>query len=315
MNPVPGAADDQAQAAEVDALIREMDGLLTVEAAAVKLVSHGAAAIEPLRRYLLDGRPSAVFQPRRWAVRALSGLGARDVLLEYVRRANDPIDPETRLGEDVVVGEAALLLSNFEGPEIADALLEVARRRAIPDLLKALVRICPARVLPILARALGDDFARPTAEELLGQQGSAARADLVEAATLVEPTRQEESETSRRRRSSALRLLGPIGLDADGWARLQSGLRDRDPEIRIRTAALGVAFGPPAAVQASGRVLLAAISASPWYLHEDIVDALTRFFRARPLDLERELLQEPEHAATPRGRVLRRVRERLHTAG
>jgi len=55
---------------EIYQLIRELDSLNTGKQAAARLVECGPLAIEPLRRFLLEGIPRKIFQPRLWAVEA-----------------------------------------------------------------------------------------------------------------------------------------------------------------------------------------------------------------------------------------------------
>jgi HEAT repeat protein len=297
----------------IRALMRDLDGLLTAEAAATRLVLCGAEAVAPLRHYLLDGRPSQVFQPRRWAVRALAGLGAREALLEFIRCRSEVADPQARLGEEVVLGEAALHLATAADPEVADALLDLADRHAIPAVLEALARLGDRRALPLFVRALEDDFVRPTAERVIAQFGPEARAALIEAAISITPERADESDTSRRRRRSALDLLKAAKIEADAWRRLRRGLEDPDCEIRVKTAALVPARGSRREALAAADVLLASIRGAPWFLEDEIEDALVRIFVSRLPDFERRLGERAAETG-PAARVLRHVRARLKPA-
>jgi hypothetical protein len=69
-------------------------------------------------------------------------------------------------------------------------------------------------VPPALIEALAEDFSRDAAEGAISKLGIEARAALVRASTLRLPWEDYESETSLRRRRSALRLLADIhGID------------------------------------------------------------------------------------------------------
>lgn len=69
------------------------------------LIALGEKAIGPLRRFLLEGRPSTVYQPRRWAVQALGGLGDSNV--ELPKRRSKLRQPLFRDAPEQSVGELA----------------------------------------------------------------------------------------------------------------------------------------------------------------------------------------------------------------
>jgi len=48
-----------------------------------RLIKCGPAAIGPLRKFLMEGKPSKIFQPRLWAIRALAGLRAKNIFYLY----------------------------------------------------------------------------------------------------------------------------------------------------------------------------------------------------------------------------------------
>ena len=84
--------------------------------AAAALVGCGARAIPPLRSFLLRGAPQSLYQPRQLAVETLAELGAKDVLIEYLRAPAMIDDAVVRHGEDAVRSTAARELG-----EMADA--------------------------------------------------------------------------------------------------------------------------------------------------------------------------------------------------
>jgi hypothetical protein len=81
--------------AKVQRLISELETLTTGEATVASLIAMGPVAIEPLRLYLLEGKPSSVFQPRLWAVKALAGLQAREALVAYLLQKRKLLIPRS----------------------------------------------------------------------------------------------------------------------------------------------------------------------------------------------------------------------------
>ncbi|MCC6362257.1 MAG: hypothetical protein IT165_01965 [Bryobacterales bacterium] len=86
-------------------LVDGLNSLLDGESAVSALIACGPAAIDPLRRFLLEGQPSGVYQPRRWAVDALAGLGAKDILLEAITKAGFAPGREVALALDPAASE------------------------------------------------------------------------------------------------------------------------------------------------------------------------------------------------------------------
>jgi HEAT repeat protein len=123
---------------EIRRAIEELNSLLDGERAVSKLIALGEAAKPALREFLLKGKPRGIYQPRRWAVEALAGLGAKDALLEYLRMSKRIADPVVRMGEEAVENEAARQLGAWRTGEVFEALLDVARERRRAGVLEAL---------------------------------------------------------------------------------------------------------------------------------------------------------------------------------
>ena len=108
---------------EIGRLVERLNSLREGAQAAADLVVCGQRTVEPLRKFLLEGKPSGIFQPRQRAVESLAELGAKDVLIEYLT-SDEPIpDPVDRYGEEAVINRLGF---NNDGSEAVAASL--ARR-------------------------------------------------------------------------------------------------------------------------------------------------------------------------------------------
>jgi hypothetical protein len=113
----PSGLESQTEEAEIERLVQDLNALEEGERTAGTLMAYGRSAIPALRRFLLEGRPSVVYQPRRWAVEALAGIGARDVLIEYLKHKRLLADPAVRFGEEPVENAAARALARWKDDE------------------------------------------------------------------------------------------------------------------------------------------------------------------------------------------------------
>ena len=216
-------------------LMGQLDSLLEGAQASAHLVACGQAAIEPLRTYLLEGQVRSVPESRIWAVRALGGLAADEVLLEYLRRPTPTSDAVLRFAEETVRNVAAQALANSYIEGVEEVLFELARAERLPSALGAIVVRNAVRAMPILIRALEDDFARDAAMEALHRSGELAREPLV--CSALDPG--NGCEASLRRRRASLELLGEVEIDRAAWNRLQPLLDERDPALVCATAEIG----------------------------------------------------------------------------
>ena len=94
---------------EIERRMRELNTVTGCDQAAVKLVCCGPRAIPVLTPFPIEGRPGAVHQTRQTAVEALGGLGAKDVLLQYLLLERRIEDSATRFAEQSVKNAAAAL--------------------------------------------------------------------------------------------------------------------------------------------------------------------------------------------------------------
>lgn len=128
----PGAPDPEAVR-----LVKGLNDLMHGESAVAVLVLLGSKAIPPLRQFLLEGRPSTVYHPRRWAVSALGELGAADVLVEYLKSRRPISDPQVRFGEDAVRDAAIRELAAQANENVVRFLLDFSKSEMLPSLAEA----------------------------------------------------------------------------------------------------------------------------------------------------------------------------------
>lgn len=281
----------------INDLIRELDSLDTGKKAAEKLVRYGPAAIEPLRRFLLEGVPRKLFQPRLWAVEALFRLGAKDALIEYLFQEKEIADPQDRFGEEAVESAAARFLSAWREEGVYLSLRKISERKMLVGLIESLAAFGRPEPIPFFERALEDDFYRPAAEEAFVKLGPLARSALVQAAVSPHPGLVMETPSSLVRRRCAVRLLAKLGLPAEYWPILRELLNDPDSELFIGVSRLGVQIGSKDDGARIARRILDLLSSVPWDLREDVEGILVRLGEEAAFDLDEEIarrMKQPE---------------------
>lgn len=262
-------------------LMRQLDTLVDGESASAKLAASGPRAIGPLANFLLHGRARSVPQPRCWAVRALAGLGAKDVLIEYLEQ--EPAgDPVVRLHEEAVQREAALALTSWPTDDVFVVLMGVAQRQAIPGVIEAIGRFNRREAVPMLLKALEDDCCRPWAEAAL-EAHVARDHDLVVQSAFDRRTdvAQQEERPSLRRRRAVLRLLRSQAEPSDVVHGLAPLIDSADLEIAVDACAIALAGGTTEERARAGRRLTAIEPNAAWDLYAD-VKALLRRLDAPP---------------------------------
>ncbi len=267
---------------EIDRYVKELNS--KAQEAVTKLISCGRPAIQPLRAFLLHGEPSVVYQPRQRAVEALAALGAKDVLLEYLRQKKDIADPAVRMGEEAVESSAARELIRWPGEEVYQVLLGIAQERCLPGALEALGQFKRPEAVPHLVKALEDDVCRRFAEDALREIGPPVHPDLIRAAVTASPSQPAEKPSSLIRRRSAVRLLAEIGVSAPQWRLLRRLLKENDPEILIGTFRIAASAAGAKDRASVSRRLIGALQGADWYMEAEIENALVDLFDAiKPL--------------------------------
>jgi len=260
-----GCSDD-----EIERLFERLNSLKEGAQAATELVNCGQRAVEPLRRFLLDGQLSGIFQPRQRAVEALAELGAKDVLIEYLTTEKHISDPVARYGEEAVEGTAARLLAEWRDEGVYQILLRLLRQRALPGLIDAVAGFRRPEAIPEFITALGDSIGRSFAEEALARLGEAAQRALVETARTPLPSVDHETPTSLCRRRSSLRLLAELALSAEDLRLLSRLADDRDTEIAARASRIVLAARDGNEQRRAAGRLITMLPDAPWFLQIEI---------------------------------------------
>ncbi len=304
------------QLSEIGRLMEQLDSLKTGEEAGIRLIEYGSAAIEPLRRFLLEGKPRKIFQPRYWAVEALARLGAKEVLLEYLFQEGEIQDPEDRFGEEAVQSAAARSLAAWPDEAMLQSLLRLSEKRLLRGLIATLAEYRRAEAIPCFERALEDDFYRSAAEEAFRKLGQAAREALARSARTPLPNPSSETPSSLERRRSALRLLNEIGIENEHWQSLRGLIHEQDDELVVGASRLGIHCAPREDRQTIARRLMELLSSAPWHLQEDIEGLLVALKEESARAIEAEIAQrmgQPEsvRAGDERLRALVGVKHRL----
>jgi hypothetical protein len=276
---------------EIEKLVTSLESLQEGELGVSMLVACGQKAVPPLRRYLLEGRPRVVYQPRQRAVRALAELRAKDVLLDYLAVPKETLAPEIRYAEEAVESTAARLLSQWHTEDVFQKLLNLASRRTVVGAIETLGEFRRIDALPVFIRLLGDDVGRTFAADAIRKLGSDATADLIEAAITPDPNRPEESPSSLVRRRQALRLLWDLGSHGGEHqlSKLKALLYDPDPEIAAWAAQMFLRAGDAEEQTYAATVLLNVYGLTNWSIQAEIQQTLqSRLEIVRPIAQRRE---------------------------
>lgn len=301
--------------ADIEELMQQLATVSECDQAAAKLAFCGKRAIPALRRFLFEGKPSVVYQPRRAAVEALGALGAKDILLRYLTWRREIEDPATRFGEESVKNAAARELARFRTRDVLDALLHFALPHARQGIVDALAQFDCAEAIPYFLRSLEDDLCAAPATEALRRLGRSAELALVTSALTRLPSCEEERPSSLRRRARALGLIAELGPSPAGWPLLKGLLDEDDPPIVTAAAKLAVLLGDRNDRLAAARRLVAVLSRADWYLREEIQNLLLELYPEARSFVEQECakrreLPEPEQVMDSTFRTLEGVRRK-----
>lgn len=270
-------------------LVRDLESLRGGESAAAALVGCGPRAIEPLREFLLQGKPRGIFQPRQLAVETLAQLGAQEVLIEYLKQACTITDPVVRFGEAAVESTAARALSRWLTDEVYHTLKNLARARLLPGLVEALGEFHRVEMIPYFLWALGDDECREAAEQALRQLGEAARPALLQAVNKPNPSAEGEIPSSRIRRRKVLRILADGDISAGEWQSLRILLDEPDAEMAITCARIALEYGLEIDQQRAVRILIESFPYVDWYLKTETRSCLAEHFKVAREQIEQEI--------------------------
>lgn len=301
---------------QIEQAIAALKTLRNDDFAVACLIACGDQAISALRAVLFQREPSGLYQPRRRVVEVLASLGAHDVLIEFLKVQRNIADLVERVGEDVVISATALALAraptNTRDERLFELLLRLANRPCLTGVIGALGAYRRVEAIPVLINALEEDASRFTAEGALRKLGELARAALFDTVDRRLPSRERESESSARRRRSALRMLAEMGVAPEEWPSLRPLMHDNDARVAVLACKICLDRAPVEERLVAARCLLDLLMHDDWMLREEIEnalvahfgnarDAIDRFFNeARPSDGRAGTRQQIED-------VLRRV--------
>lgn len=209
-------------------------------------------------------------------------------------------------------------MATWRTNEVFAFLLALARERTLVGLIEALGAFGRPKALPLLDKALEDDYYRPAAEEALWKCGPAARDTLLRSAVTPLPNRREETPGSVQRRRSAARLLAEIGMAPDEGHAVRPLLAEADPDIVVAACKLLVSAASTDRSLSAQR-LLTLLPTAGWHLQDDIEACLVALAPEclSPLadDIARRLAQPQEQRLHDRAlRALQRVKHRLEAS-
>ena len=293
---------------DVEQAIGKLKSLREGDQGVLDVIACGREAIPALRRIVWEREPSGLFQARCRAVEALAKLHAHDALIEFLEANRSIADPIERLGEDAVINAAARWLANVRERRVLEVLLRLAQRPALTGVIGALGAFERIEAIPVLIDALQDDASRATAESALKKLGRSAREPLMAAAK--SGTGERESESQRRGRRSALRLLVEMRVPHKSWQNLRPLMGDPDAKIAALACELGLDCAPAAERRKCARRLIELLAQADWMLREDIERRLVDHFDSAQQEIESYLNKPPPHvdaAAIQIETTLRRV--------
>jgi hypothetical protein len=256
-----------------DGVQRAVDRLKTLhddDRGLLQVILCGRRAIPALRNLLFERDPSGLFQVRCRAVQALSCLGAREVLADFLSSHAEAADPVERMGDDAVVNAAALALVPSHDEETFRLLEGLAKMRLRPGVIKALATFRRCDTIPLLISALKDDDSRRPAEAALKQFGIAARQALLVAAAKT----SDDGESRLRAVRSILGLLISIGIPPGTWPALRHLMQHPDAKVMILACKICHAHAEASETRTAIERLISLLPDVNWMLGEEITDCL-----------------------------------------
>jgi hypothetical protein len=297
-------------------LARAIAGLTSLhdgDSGVAEVVALGKAAVPALRTLLFQREPSGLLQIRCRAVEALAALRAYDVLVDFLNDHGAAADPIECLGDDAVTNAVAQGLKRLHDERVFRLLLNRAQRPALTGVIDALGGYRRVEAIPALIAALEDDASRGSAEAALMKMGRAARTALIISARQRRPSSECESESSLRRRRSAFKLLGLIGISRRTWLELRGLMWDKDPKLSFLACRLGLTNAPAVELQDIVARLLSLWAGADWMLRDEIEQSLVAHF-----DKLSQIFVQYAGAASPcssRGPDVDRLLQRVRASG
>jgi hypothetical protein len=259
-------------------LVKSLNSLHEGDLGVAMLVACGEPAVSLLRQVLLRGKPGTIAKPRQRVVQALAELGAKEVLLEYLRTPRQIADPLIQLGEEAVENTACRALAQWQTEDVFCELLYFAERRPLAGALEALAVFRRPEGIPYFVRALGDDIGYRPAEEALRALGETVWPALIDAARTPDPSRELESPSGLLRRVRAVRLLADAALGPEYWPALEPLIYDSDYNLVAEACLLALRIAPENVCDDVVKRLFKAMDFVDWFVKTEIEDTLCEQF-------------------------------------
>lgn len=270
--------------ADVRRAVDKLASLQSGDLGVVETVACGPKAIPALRRLVFKRDPSGLYETRRRAVEALARLGANGVLIDFLGLSREIGDPVEWTGEEAVINAAARAVADAGHVRAVPVLLDLLNQHLSAGVIEALGKFRCIEALPRFIDALADDFARVAAEGALRQIENQARPALLHTAKLHFPSREHETVSSRRRRRSAVALLGEMGLPPGEETSFTELVQDDDPWVAVSACRIALAPWLGIDPQSVIRRLIALLASADGLLHEEIRECLLDHFeKSKPL--------------------------------
>lgn len=280
-------------------LINRMNNLREGEDAVGLLAACGKKAIPALQKYLMEGKPSHIYQPRQRAVNVLAKLGARKALLEYLAMPNEIADPVIRFGEEAVQSTAARALAKWRTNDVYERLTTIARLRNLPGVIETLGLFCRVETIPLFVAALGDDICNTEAENALLRIGKRTKPALI-GASRIDAGGSGESPSNLMLRRNAVRILSQLSVSPEEWRTLRKLLEDDDLDIAVTASrvAMDVAIGEDKNVALNK--LFEAIPGVDWFVLTEIEVCIMKHYDFARGAVEREIADLRERLSEER---------------
>lgn len=220
------------------------------------VIACGRDAVPGLNALLRHTETSGIFEVRQRAIAALLGLGADDVLIDFISDPQELADPTARAGEQATLSSAARALKASKNPRAVPALLKLAKRQVLPGVIEALSALGREQAVPALIRGLDEDDTRALAAAALVKLGRLSRNALLTVALA-----EAGSDSDLRRRRVAMAALADIGPAPWQRAEVRQLVDHRDAELSFQAARALFRSGG-GADQAHARERLRALAAS-----------------------------------------------------
>ena len=315
-----GASEDHPSESIIQRLINLLNNLRDGEDAMDRLVACGARAIPFVQKYLIEGKPSHIYQPRQRAVKVLAKLGAKEALIQYLSTPREIADPIIRFGEEAVENEAARALSAWNTEDVFETLLSIAHVKHLSGVIETLGSFQRVETIPVFIEALGDDMCTTAAMDALRRLGKIVKPALIYILGNSEDHDYYESPSNMMRRRSAIQILNKLSVTPEEWQTIRGLLHDKDAVIRIAASRLALDSGALDDKSVALEKLIEAIPYSEWYLQVEIEDYLLKHsdFAGRRIETEvtkRLSLFETTGEEDPILQTLLHIRRKIKTNG